>query len=112
MKKVFSMLLLGLMLLIPIGVSAADSKTLTIDNTKVTVYVGDWKWITVNDNRYYAKGLELQKGWLCLLDHEAKVPNGQVPPIYWYYLDATTGKMLTNVVADGYIIGADGVWVQ
>jgi hypothetical protein len=108
MKKVISMLLLSLVLLFPIGAKAADSKTLTIDNTKVTVYVGDWKWNTVNGNKYYTKGLELQKGWLRLLDHDAKVPNGQVPPQYLYYLDETTGKMLTNVVVDGYIIDSTG----
>ncbi|MFT8348694.1 hypothetical protein [Clostridium saccharoperbutylacetonicum] len=108
MKKLIIGLLLTSTLLLPIGANASDSKTFTIDNTKVTAYVGDWKWVDVNSNKYYIKSLEIQKGWLCLLDHDAKVPNGQVPPRYWYYLDSTTGKMLNNVVIDGYIIGTDG----
>ena len=109
MKKVILGMLLGSILLFPVGANAAeDSKTLTIDNSKVTVYIGDWKWITVNGNKYYAKGLDIQKGWLTILDHDTKVENGKVPPRYLYYFDETTGKMLTNVVVDGYIIGEDG----
>ena len=30
----------------------------------------------------------------------------------WYYMDALSGAMLSNTTVDGYVLGADGAWIQ
>ncbi|MFT8348761.1 hypothetical protein [Clostridium saccharoperbutylacetonicum] len=112
MKKIISMLLLGAMLLMPIGANAAtdDTKTFTIDNTKVTVKWYTSKFIEVNDNKYLIRVGELIKGWRFDRDRTNDGYGDLIRPLsapYWYYFDET-GKMITNSIVDGYIIGADG----
>ncbi|AGF56198.1 glucan-binding repeat-containing protein [Clostridium saccharoperbutylacetonicum] len=54
-------------------------------------------WITINGVWYYFKDNgSMQKGWFT-------ASNGDL-----YYLDMSTGKMLTNTTVDPYIIGTDG----
>lgn len=110
MKKVILMLLLGLILLLPIGVNAANSKTITIDGNKITVGLYKYEWKEVNGNKYFFKLGELIKGWRFDRDRTNDGYGDLIHPLsepYWYYFDET-GKMLTNVIVDGYIIGADG----
>jgi len=111
MKKIISIFLLSLILLLPIGVSAAeDSKTLTIDGQKITVAWYEYKWVEVNENKYLIKKGQLIKGWRFDRDRTNDKYGDLIHPLsapYWYYFDEN-GKMITNSIVDGYIIGADG----
>jgi len=96
-------------LLFPIGASAQnnDTKTLTIDNTKVDVSIWYNRWHEINNNKYYTVGVELKEGW-CLvknIDDNGNLTSDHLRD--WYYFD-NTGKMLKNVVVDGYIVSSDG----
>lgn len=111
MKKLISMMLLSLMLLMPKGVNAADNtKTFTIDGQKITVSVWYNRWHEVNGNKYYTVGTDLKTGWYQVLN---KDDNGNWTSEHktdWYYFD-NTGKMLKSVIVDGYIINSDGTGV-
>lgn len=113
MKKLVLAILLGLMLLIP-GANArenADNKTLIIDGQKVTVSVWYNRWHEINSNKYYTVGTDLKTGWWHVKNID---DNGNLTSknLYdWYYFDQT-GKMLKDVIVDGYIIGSDGTGVD
>lgn len=109
MKKIFSILLLSLTLILPIGANAKsiDTKDITIDGEKVTVSWMYERWHEINGNKYYTDGFDLKTGW-CLVKN--RDDNGNWDPVHrtdWYYFDKT-GKMLKNVIIDGYTIGPDG----
>lgn len=114
MKKIISMLLLVAMLLMPIGANAASSddrhNTITIDGEKITVVWYEYKWAEVKGNKYLIDKGQLIKGWRFDRDRTNDIYGDLIHPLsapYWYYFDET-GKMITNSIVDGYIIGVDG----
>jgi len=113
MKKIISIVLLILILLLPVGVSAKqniDNETLTIDGEKVTVSIWYERWHEINNNKYYTVGTDLKTGWWRVVNKDDNGKWTKEHKTDWYYFD-NTGKMLTNAIIDGYIINADGTGI-
>lgn len=109
MKKIISLILITF-LLFPIGVSASDTVTFNIDGKKITTAWYEYKWVDVNGNKYLINIGKIIKGWRFDRDRTNDKYGDLIRPLsapYWYYFDEN-GKMLTNVIVDGYIIDKDG----
>ncbi|MFK9091673.1 L,D-transpeptidase family protein [Bacillus salipaludis] len=78
-------------------------------------------WVKDGNNKYYLddKSGIMRTGWLAqdgswyyLNPYSGDMRTGWLKDgTSWYYLDAN-GKMVSNTMIDGYVIGADGIWVK
>lgn len=77
-------------------------------------WVQDGNWYYLSADGIMARGWLLDKGNWYYLDQSGAMLTGWLQDTdgSWYYLSPESGAMLTSTTVDGYVLGADGIWIK